>query len=148
MGEFVILKNKRAYFDYEIIEKLEAGIVLTGPEIKSIRANEVSINEAFILIRKGQVELLNMNIKKYEYANFVIQEPTRTRVLLLNKSEINKLLKKIKLENLTLVPLKLYFKNSYVKLEIGLAKGKKNYDKRETIKKRDIERRLNKIKKI
>ncbi|AHB35919.1 SsrA-binding protein SmpB [Spiroplasma apis] len=148
MGEFVILKNKRAYFDYEIIEKLEAGIVLTGPEIKSIRANEVSINEAFILIRKGQVELLNMNIKKYEYANFVVQEPTRTRVLLLNKSEINKLLKKIKLENLTLVPLKLYFKNSYVKLEIGLAKGKKNYDKRETIKKRDIERRLNKIKKI
>ncbi len=148
MGEFVILKNKRAYFDYEIIEKLEAGIVLTGPEIKSIRANEVSINEAFILIRKGQVELLNMNIKKYEYANFVVQEPTRTRVLLLNKSEINKLLKKIKLENLTLIPLKLYFKNSYVKLEIGLAKGKKNYDKRETIKKRDIERRLNKIKKI
>ncbi|QBQ07302.1 SsrA-binding protein [Spiroplasma gladiatoris] len=146
MGEHVILKNKKAYFNYEILETWEAGIVLTGPEIKSIRAKEVAIEEAFILIRKGQVEILNMNIKKYEFANYVNQDPTRTRKLLLHKQEIKKILKRVQLENLTLVPIKLYFRGNYVKIEIGLGRGKKLVDKREAIKKRDIERRLNKIK--
>lgn len=146
MGEHLILKNKKAYFNYEILETWEAGIVLTGPEIKSIRAKEVAISEAFILIRRGQVEVLNMNIKNYEFAHHIKLEPTRTRKLLLHKQEIKKILKRIKLENLTLVPLTLYFKGNYVKMAIGLAKGKKDIDKRETIKKRDVERRLNKIK--
>ncbi|QGS51531.1 SsrA-binding protein SmpB [Spiroplasma tabanidicola] len=146
MGEHVILKNKKAYFNYEILDSWEAGIVLTGPEIKSIRGKEVSIEEAFILIRKGQVEILNMNIKKYEYAHYVNQDSIRNRKLLLHKQEIKKILKRIQLENLTLVPLKLYFKGNYAKLEIGLGKGKKLVDKRETIKKRDVERRLKKIK--
>ncbi|QEH61312.1 SsrA-binding protein [Spiroplasma chinense] len=146
MGEHVILKNKKAYFNYEILDTWEAGIVLTGPEIKSIRAKEVSIEESFVLIRRGIVEILNMNIKKYEFANYVGQDPTRSRVLLLHKDEIKKILKRIQLENLTLVPLKLYFKGNYAKLEIGLGRGKKLIDKRETIKKRDVERRLNKLK--
>lgn len=146
MGEHLVVKNKRAYFDYEIIETFEAGIVLEGPEIKSIRLNDVSINESFILIRKQEPFILNMNIKKYEYTNNVKFEETRTRKLLLTRKEIKKITKRVKLENLTIIPLRLYLKGNYAKLEIALARGKKNYDKRETIKKRDIERRLNKIK--
>ncbi|QHX36328.1 SsrA-binding protein SmpB [Spiroplasma sp. BIUS-1] len=146
MGEHVLLKNKKAYFNYEILDTWEAGIVLTGPEIKSIRNKDVSIEESFILIRKGQVEILNMNIKNYEFANHVKQDPTRNRVLLLHKDEIKKMLKRVQLENLTIVPLKLYLKGNYAKLEIGLGKGKKLIDKRETIKQRDVERRLKKIK--
>lgn len=145
MNQHVILKNKKAYFNYEILDTYEAGIVLTGPEIKSIRMKEVSIDESFILIRRGQVEILNMNIKNYEYSHYIKLDSTRNRILLLNKNEIKKILKRIKLENLTLVPLKLYLKGNFAKLEIGVAKGKKTIDKRETIKKRDIERRLNKI---
>jgi len=145
MDGHIILKNKKAYFNYEILDIYEAGIVLTGPEIKSIRMKEVSIDESFILIRRGQVEILNMNIKNYEYSHYIKLESTRNRILLLHRNEIKKILKRIKLENLTLVPLKLYLKGNFAKLEIGVAKGKKKIDKRETIKKRDIERRLNKI---
>ncbi|WP_026389355.1 SsrA-binding protein SmpB [[Acholeplasma] multilocale] len=142
MGEHVITSNKKAFYNYEILEKFEAGIELSGPEIKSIREKEVSINEAFILIRKGEAFAINMNIKKYEFANNVKGiDPTRTRKLLLHKKEIKKMLKRIQLERLTLVPLRLYLKGNYAKLEIGLGKGKKNYDKRETIKARDVERK-------
>ncbi|WP_339021012.1 SsrA-binding protein SmpB [Spiroplasma endosymbiont of Atherix ibis] len=147
MGEHLLIKNKKAYFNYEILDTWEAGIVLTGPEIKSIRNKDVSISESFILIRRGQVEILNMNVKNYEFANHIKHNPTRNRVLLLHKNEIKKILKRIQLENLTLIPLKLYLKGNYAKLEIALGKGKKTVDKRETIKQRDIERRLNKIKK-
>ncbi|ALD65988.1 SsrA-binding protein SmpB [Spiroplasma cantharicola] len=146
MGEHVLLKNKKAYFNYEILDSWEVGIVLTGPEIKSIRNKDVSIEESFVLIRKGQVEILNMNIKNYEFANNIKLDATRNRILLLHKSEIKKIIKRVQLENLTLVPLKLYLKDNLAKLELGLAKGKREIDKRETIKKRDIERRLNKIK--
>ncbi|AUM62329.1 SsrA-binding protein SmpB [Spiroplasma monobiae] len=146
MGEHVLLKNKRAYYDYEILDTWEAGIVLTGPEIKSIRNKDVSINESFILIRKGQVEILNMNIKDYEFANNIKQDSTRNRVLLLHKEEIKKILKRVQLENLTIIPIKLYLKGNYAKIEIGLGKGKKTIDKRETIKQRDVERRLKRIK--
>ncbi|AHI53484.1 SsrA-binding protein [Spiroplasma sabaudiense Ar-1343] len=148
MGEHVIVKNKKAYFNYEIIETFEAGIVLNGPEIKSIRAKETSINEAFILIRRGRVEILNMTIKKYEYATNIKLDPDRNRYLLLHKKELQKILKKIQLENLTLIPLRLYLKDNLAKLEIGLGRGKKNIDKRETIKKRDVERKIAKINKI
>ncbi|WP_339029836.1 SsrA-binding protein SmpB [Spiroplasma endosymbiont of Cantharis nigra] len=146
MGEHVLLKNKKAYFNYEILDTWEVGIVLTGPEIKSIRNKDVSIEESFILIRKGQVEILNMNIKNYEFANHIKQDPSRNRVLLMHKSEIKKIIKRVQLENLTLIPLKLYLKDNLAKLQIALGKGKREIDKRETIKKRDIERRLNKIK--
>ncbi|WFQ92097.1 SsrA-binding protein [Mycoplasma feriruminatoris] len=142
MGEHLITKNKKAYFNYEIIQTYQAGIVLNGPEIKSIRNHDVSINEAFVLIRKKEVYVLNMNIKKYEYANYIKGlEETRTRKLLLHKKEIIKILNRIKQENLTIIPTKLYFKDDYVKLEISLAKGKKLHDKRQTIKTRDIERK-------
>ncbi|WP_342275452.1 SsrA-binding protein SmpB [Spiroplasma endosymbiont of Cantharis lateralis] len=146
MGEHVLLKNKKAYFSYEILDTWEVGIVLTGPEIKSIRNKDVSIEESFILIRKGQVEILNMNIKNYEFANHIKQDPSRNRVLLMRKSEIKKIIKRVQLENLTLIPLKLYLKDNLAKLQIALGKGKREIDKRETIKKRDIERRLSKIK--
>jgi SsrA-binding protein len=147
VGEHLIVKSKRVFFDYEILETFEAGLVLEGPEIKSIRNKDVSINEAFILIRKGEAFILNMNIKKYEYSTNIHFDEVRNRKLLLNKKEITKMLKRVKLENLTIVPIHLYLKGNYAKLEIGLAKGKKTVDKRETIKKRDIERRLNKINK-
>ncbi|ADR23825.1 SsrA-binding protein [Mycoplasma leachii PG50] len=142
MSEHLIVKNKKAYFNYEIIQTYQAGIVLNGPEIKSIRNHDVSINEAFVLIRKKEIYILNMNIKKYQFANYIKGlEETRTRKLLLHKKEIIKILNKIKQENLTIIPIKLYFKNDYVKLEIALAKGKKLHDKRQTIKKRDTERK-------
>ncbi|ABC01243.1 SsrA-binding protein SmpB [Mycoplasma capricolum] len=142
MSEHLIVKNKKAYFNYEIIQTYQAGIVLNGPEIKSIRNHDVSINEAFVLIRKKEIYILNMNVKKYQFANYIKGlEETRTRKLLLHKKEIIKILNKIKQENLTIIPIKLYFKNDYVKLEIALAKGKKLHDKRQTIKKRDTERK-------
>ncbi|MCK8461549.1 SsrA-binding protein SmpB [Mycoplasma capricolum subsp. capricolum] len=142
MSEHLIVKNKKAYFNYEIIQTYQAGIVLNGPEIKSIRNHDVSISEAFVLIRKKEIYILNMNVKKYQFANYIKGlEETRTRKLLLHKKEIIKILNKIKQENLTIIPIKLYFKNDYVKLEIALAKGKKLHDKRQTIKKRDTERK-------
>ncbi|WP_434334496.1 SsrA-binding protein SmpB [Mycoplasma capricolum subsp. capricolum] len=142
MSEHLIVKNKKAYFNYEIIQTYQAGIVLNGPEIKSIRNHDVSINEAFVLIRKKEIYILNMNVKKYQFANYIKGlEETRTRKLLLHKKEIIKILNKIKQENLTIIPIKLYFKNDYIKLEIALAKGKKLHDKRQTIKKRDTERK-------
>ncbi|AAT75567.1 tmRNA/ssrA-binding protein [Mesoplasma florum L1] len=142
MGEHVIALNKKAKFNYEILETWEAGIELYGPEIKSIRNHEANIAEAFILIRKKEAFLINANIKKYDYANFVKGiDPLRTRKLLLHKKEINKILKRVMLEKLTIVPLRLYLKGNYAKLEIGLGRGKKIHDKRETIKKRDIERK-------
>ncbi|KAF5275460.1 hypothetical protein FQR65_LT16678 [Abscondita terminalis] len=138
------LTNKQNHFFK--IETYEAGIVLFGSEIKSIRNKDVSINEAFVLIRRGEAEVLNMNILKYEFTNSFVVDPKRNRKLLLHKNEINKILKRLKLENLTLVPTRLYIKNNLAKLEIGLAKGKNVVDKRETIKKRDEERKIGKIK--
>ncbi|ATG97635.1 SsrA-binding protein SmpB [Mesoplasma lactucae] len=147
MGVKDITVNKKARFNYEIIDTYEAGISLTGPEIKSIRAGDVSINEAFIIIRKGEAFVINMNIKKYDYANYTPKslDPTRTRKLLLHKQEINRMLKRVTLEQLTLVPYKLYWKDDHVKMEIILGKGKKLHDKRETIKKRDQERNAKKF---
>ncbi|WP_348735598.1 SsrA-binding protein SmpB [Spiroplasma endosymbiont of Ammophila pubescens] len=135
-----ITVNKKARYNYEIIETYEAGIVLTGSEIKSIRNNDVSINEAFVIIRKNEAFVINMIIAQYKFSTSYISDADRTRKLLLHKKEIKKILQRIKLERLTLVPLKLYLKNNYAKLEIALVRGKKNYDKRETIKQRDNER--------
>lgn len=140
-GELVIARNKKAFFNYEILDTYEAGLVLSGPEIKSIRAKEVAIGEAFILIRHGEAFVHNLHIKNYEYAhNISGLDEVRPRKLLLHKKQIQRLEKESQQEHLAIIPLRLYLKNNLAKLEIGLGRGKKLYDKRETIKKRDLER--------
>lgn len=138
------IQNKKARFDYEIIDTYEAGIVLTGTEIKSIRAGKAQLRDSYAVIRNGEIFLLNMHISHYEQGNIFNHEETRTRKLLLHKKEILKLRDKLETEGLTLVPIKLYFKGNKAKIQLGIAKGKKNYDKRETIKQRDIDRDLKK----
>ena len=138
------IKNKKAYFDYEILEEIEAGIVLTGTEIKSIRSGNANLKDSYAVIKNNEAFLLNMHISVYDKGNIFNHDETRTRKLLLNKKEILKLRDKITLNGNTLVPLKLYFKNNRVKILLGLAKGKKLYDKRETIKERDIAREVKK----
>lgn len=132
--------NRKAKFNYFVIDDIEAGIELKGTEIKSIRKGKASIEDAYARIKNGEVFIINMFIAKYEEGNIFNHDERRERKLLLHKSEINKLSKKLELDNYTLVPLKLYFRNSKAKILLGLCKGKKLYDKRETIKKRDIER--------
>ena len=134
------INNKKAYFDYEILETYEAGIVLTGTEIKSIRLSNVNLKDSYAHVKNNEVFLLNMHISEYKEGNIFNHNETRTRKLLLHKKEILKIRDKIALDGLTLVPLKLYFKGSHVKILLGLARGKKMYDKRESIKKKDIER--------
>lgn len=134
------INNKKAYFDYEILETYEAGIVLTGTEIKSIRLSNVNLKDSYAHVKNNEVFLLNMHISEYKEGNIFNHNETRTRKLLLHKKEIFKIRDKIALDGLTLVPLKLYFKGSHVKILLGLARGKKMYDKRESIKKKDIER--------
>ena len=136
------INNKKAYHDYFILETYEAGIVLQGTEIKSIRVNGANIKDSYAIVKNNEVFLLNMHISHYEQVNIFNHDETRTRKLLLNKKEIKKIKDKIDLEGNTLVPLKLYFKNGKAKILIGIAKGKKNYDKRETIKERDIKREI------
>lgn len=132
--------NRVARHDYFIVEEIECGIELTGTEIKSIRNGECNIKDSYGIIRNNEVFLLNMFVSPYKEGNIFNHKETRTRKLLLHKKEIYKLNDKIKLEGFTLVPLKLYFKNGRCKVLLGLCKGKKNYDKRESIKERDIKR--------
>ena len=131
------IKNKKAYFDYEILEEIETGIVLKGIEIKSIREGKANLRDSYAIIRNNEVYILNMHISPYEQGNIFNHEETRTRKLLLHKKEILKLRDSLELKGLTLVPLKLYFKGNHAKILLGLARGKKLYDKRESIKKRD-----------
>ena len=138
----VEINNKKARFDYFIEEEIECGIVLKGSEIKSIRNGLANLKDCYAIIKNGEVFLLNMYIGKYEDANIFNHEERRTRKLLLNKSEILKLRDKIEISGYTLVPIKLYFKKNTAKILLGVARGKKNYDKRETIKERDIKREL------
>ena len=133
------IKNRKAYFDYFVEEELEAGIELLGTEIKSIRKGEISLKDTYARIKNNQVYVINMFIAKYEFGSFNHEE-RRERKLLLHKSEIRKLKDKVKRDGYSLIPLKLYFKGNNVKILLGLCKGKKNYDKRETIKKRDLDR--------
>ena len=137
--------NRKARFDYEIEDEYEAGIVLKGTEIKSIRNGKANIKDSYAIIRNNELYLLNSNVSIYEEGNRFNHEETRTRKLLMHKRQILKLRDKIEKEGYTLLPLKLYFKGSKLKVLIGLAKGKKNYDKREAIKKRDTEREMQKI---
>ncbi len=138
----VIANNKKAYHDYFIDEKYECGIELFGTEVKSIRMGHCSIKEAFVRIENGEVWIRGMHISPYEKGNIFNKDPLRTRKLLLHKSEIRKLLGKVKEKGYTLIPLQVYFKGSLVKVEIGLARGKKLYDKREDLAKKDAQREM------
>jgi SsrA-binding protein len=137
--------NKKANYDYQIEDTYEAGIVLTGTEIKSIRDGKAQLRDSYAIIKRGELFLLNMFISPYNEGSSFNHEETRTRKLLMHKKEIIKLGSKIQEMGYTLVPLKLYFKNNKAKILLGLGKGKKSYDKREAIKKRDQEREIRRI---
>ena len=136
----LIANNKKAYHDYFILEKYEAGLVLHGTEVKSLRMGKCSIKESFIRIENGEVFIYGMHISPYEKGNIFNKDPLRVKKLMLHKAEINKLIGKTKEKGMAIVPLKVYFKGSLVKVEIGLAKGKKLYDKRQDIAKKDQQR--------
>lgn len=136
--------NRKAKFDFELLDTFEAGIVLKGTEIKSIRLGKANLKDSYCIIKNNEIYILNMHISSYDYGNIFNHEETRTRKLLLHKKDILKLRDKIEQNGLTIIPLKLYFKNRMAKLQIALAKGKHNFDKREAIKKRDQERDLKK----
>ena len=144
MGEAVkvVAKNSKAYHDYFVEEKFEAGIELAGTEVKSIRLGNVTLKDSFCIIRDGQMCVLGMHISPYEKGNIFNKEPRRPRRLLMHKREILKLFAKVKQDGYALVPLAVYFKGPRVKLEVGLAKGKKLYDKREAAAKRDAKREM------
>ena len=143
----IICQNKKASFEYFLLDKYEAGIKLKGTEIKSIRAGKCNINDAYVIMKNNRPYILNMFIAKYDNGNIFNHDELRTRELLMHKHEFIKLSNKIKLEGLTLVATKAYFEGSLVKIEVCLAKGKKLTDKRETIKKRDMERNMAKASK-
>ena len=138
----IIAKNRKAYFQYEILEKIEAGVVLTGTEVKSIRNRDVSINESFAHLNNGEIFVNEMHIGEYKQGNRQNHEPKRVRKLLLHKREIAKITGKIKQKGYTMIPLSLYFKEGVVKVELALVRGKTKIDKREDIKKRDIDREI------
>ena len=138
----VISSNKKAYFDYSIFEKYVAGIVLTGTEIKSVRAGAINLKDSFIKIENFEAWLYNCHISPYDMGNRYNHEPLRVRKLLLNKKEILKILNKQKQENYKIIPLNAFLTKGYMKLAVALCKGKKLYDKRESLKKKDIARNL------
>ena len=138
----LIAKNPVAYHNFNIEDKYEAGIVLSGTEIKSIRKGKVNLKDSFANIKNGECFAIGIHISPYEFGNIYNKDPLRDRKLLLNKSEINKLIGKIQTKGYSLVPISLYFKGSLVKLELGIGKGKKLYDKRADIAKKDAERRI------
>lgn len=144
MGIKLISKNPVAYFNYDIKDKLEAGIVLSGTEIKSIRQGKVNLKDSYAIIKKNEVYIVGMHISPYEQGNIFNKDPLRDRKLLLNKQEINKLIGETKQKGFSLVPISIYFKGSFVKVELGVGKGKKLYDKREDIAKKDAEIRIRK----
>lgn len=139
-GFKLIANNKKAYHDYFIDEKYEAGISLAGTEVKSLRMGKCSIKESFITINRGEVFINHMHISPYEKGNIFNRDPLRTRKLLLHKFEINKLASQVQMKGYTIMPLQVYLKGSLVKIEIGLARGKKLYDKRQDIAKKDAKR--------
>ena len=140
MGIKIIANNKKAYHEYFVDEVYEAGLALQGTEVKSVRMGQVSIKEAYCRIRNGEVFVENMNISPYEQGNRENHDPLRQRKLLLHRDEIDKLIKKVDEKGLTLVPTRLYFKDSRAKLEVGVCRGKKLYDKRETLKRKQADR--------
>jgi len=144
MGDNMEIKNKKANFDYFIEEEIECGIVLKGTEIKSIRNGQANIKDCYAIVKNNEVFLLNMYVAKYNDASIFNHDERRTRKLLLNKREILKLRDKVEISGYTLVPIKLYFKGNRAKILLGVCKGKKNYDKRESIKEKDVKRDIEK----
>ena len=144
----LVANNKKAYHDYFVDEKIEAGLVLHGTEVKSLRMGKCSIKESFIRIENGEMFVYGMHISPYEKGNIFNKDPLRVKKLLLHKSEINKLTGKIKEKGFTIVPLQVYFKDGKAKIEIGLCRGKKLYDKRQDIAKKDMKREAEKEFKI
>lgn len=143
MNTKLIAKNPTAYHNYSIEDKMEAGIVLFGTEIKSIRAGKVNLKDSYANIKNGEVYISGMHISPYEHGNIFNKNPLRDRKLLLNKREINRLIGLTKQKGYTLIPISLYFKGNFVKVELGIGKGKKLYDKRQDIAKKDAERKIN-----
>ena len=141
-SERVIVTNRKALHDYSILERYEAGLVLKGTEVKSLRDGNANLQDGYALIKGREVWLIGLHINPFEKGNINNHEPKRERKLLLHRKEIRKLLGKVSEQGLTLVPLRLYFRNNIVKVELGLTRGKKSYDKREAIKERDVERRI------
>ena len=141
-GTKEITANRKAFHDYFVLEKYEAGIELCGTEVKSIRAGEVNLKDSFCTIKDGELFLRGMHVSPYKQGSFFNKDPMRPRRLLMHKKEINKLNAKLMQEGLALIPLSLYFKDGLVKAEVGLCKGKKLYDKRESIAKRDADREI------
>ena len=137
-----VATNRKAYRDYHLQDSVEAGIVLTGTEIKSIRTGRVNLRDAYVRPEAGELWLLNAHIARYEASSYLSHEPTRPRKLLLHRKQIDSLTSKVQEKGLTLVPIKLYIKNSTAKVEVALAKGRKLYDKRESIIRREIEREI------
>ena len=141
----IVSTNKKARFNYEIIEKIEAGISLKGTEVKSVRNKNVSIGESYAQIKENEVFLHNLHISPYEQGNWENHDPIRVRKLLLHKQEIKKLVSKIQLKGLSLVPLSIYLRKGKIKVELAVGRGKRLVDKRESIKKRTIEREIDRI---
>ncbi len=142
MNNKLIAKNPTAYHNYFIEDKIEAGIVLFGTEIKSIRAGKVNLKDSYANIKKGEVYICGMHISPYEHGNIFNKDPLRDRKLLLNKREINRLIGLIKQKGYTLIPISIYFKGNFVKIELGIGKGKKLYDKRQDIAKKDAQKQI------
>lgn len=137
-----VASNKKAFHDYYILEKFEAGIELLGTEVKSIRQGALNLKDSFCTVKNGELLLIGMHVSPYEKGNIFNRDPVRPRRLLMHKREIMNLFQRVRLEGLTIVPLSLYLRDSYVKVEIGLAKGKKLYDKREASAARDVGREI------
>ncbi len=140
----VVCTNRKAYHDYFIEDTYEAGLELLGAEVKSIRQKELSLEGSFVRVENGQASVYHMHVKPYKFNSMTEPDPTRTRRLLLNKKELRKLASKAEVKGYSLVPVEVYFKNGWAKLKLGVAKGKHLFDKRETLKKRDLNREMEK----
>lgn len=141
----LVAQNRKARHDYSVEETVEAGLVLTGTEIKSVRARRVNLKDGYAQIRNGEGWLMNVHISEYANGNIFNQDPLRNRKLLLHKKQLNKLAGQLSVGGYTLIPLKMYIKNGYAKVLLGLARGKRQYDKRQSIKKRDAERQIERV---
>ena len=144
----VIATNRKAHFEYEILETLEAGVALLGPEVKSLRAGRANLADAYALVRRGEARLLHLHISPYEQAGRANPDPRRDRRLLLHKREIRRLEGSLTERGFTLIPLRLYWKNGRAKVELGLARGKRRHDKRETIRRRESDRELARVSRL
>jgi len=144
-GDRTIATNRKARHDYFIDDTFEAGLVLTGTEIKSIRAGRVNLRDGFAMVKEGELWLMNVHIAPYDQGTFTNHEPRRPRKLLMHRREINRILGKLQEKGFTLVPLRLYLKNNWAKVELGLARGKKQYDKRATLREKESRREIDRV---